>query len=177
MSVRVGIVLAVVLATGPAVAEQMNADAARRFVVGNLFAFNCFEGTHGAGRVYSDGSVAGNIQIRGNGPPRWVTLPAGTLRVRGEAVCAAVRGVPFEPCFNLDRTDTQSFRGSIAGLGFAYCDFTRRSTRPNIPRTTERVRGPLSIHAAAIAPQPEDASVRVISRQEAGIRGSLPPDY
>ena len=37
-------------------------------------------------------------------------------KVKGEAVCASVRGMPFEPCFNLDRTDAQSFRGSVSGL-------------------------------------------------------------
>ena len=42
-------------------AEQLNVEAARQFVVGKLFAFNCFEGTHGAGRVYMDGSVASTV--------------------------------------------------------------------------------------------------------------------
>src|SRR6476620_8759478 len=51
---------------------------------------------------------------------------AGTLRVRGESVCASLQGIPFEPCFNLDKTNDQSFRGSVSGFGFAYCDFTRR---------------------------------------------------
>jgi hypothetical protein len=32
----------------------------------------------------------------------------------------------FEPCFHLEKTDDRSFRGSLSGLGFAYCDFTRR---------------------------------------------------
>ena len=27
-----------------------------------------------------------------------------------------------------------SFRGAISGLGFAYCDFTRRSTRADLYR-------------------------------------------
>jgi hypothetical protein len=41
-------------------------------------------------------------------------------------VCASLQGIPFEPCFNLDKTNDQSFRGSVSGFGFAYCDFTRR---------------------------------------------------
>ena len=41
-------------------------------------------------------------------------------------MCASLKGMPFEPCFNLDKTNDQSFRGSVSGLGFAYCDFTRR---------------------------------------------------
>ena len=49
---------------------------------------------------------------------------AGTLRVKGEAVCASLRGMPFEPCFHIEKTDDRSFRGSW--MGFAYCDFTRR---------------------------------------------------
>jgi len=50
----------------------------------------------------------------------------GWLRVRGEAVCASLRGMLFEPCFHFEKTDDRSFRGSLSGLGFAYCDFTRR---------------------------------------------------
>jgi hypothetical protein len=131
-------------------AEQLNVESARQFVLGKLFAFNCFEGTRGAGRIYSDGSVAGTVQFGGSGPVRFVVLPAGTVRAQGEAVCASVNGIPFQPCFNLDKTDPQSFRGSVSGLRFAYCDFTRRNNRPLEPRTVDGLRGPLAIHAAAM---------------------------
>jgi len=113
-------------ATVPASAQQMTASEARRFVVGKMFAFNCFEGTKGVGRIHADGSVAGTIQFRGTGPVRWAQLPAGTIKVKGESVCANVRGVPFEPCFNLQKTSHRSFRGSVSGLGFASCEFNRR---------------------------------------------------
>jgi hypothetical protein len=148
---RVTIALAALLAAGPAMAEQLNVESARQFVVGKLFAFNCFEGTHGAGRIYGDGSVAGNVQFGGSGPVRYVVLPAGTVRAQGESVCASVNGLPFQPCFNVDKTDPQSFRGSVSGLRFAYCDFTRRNTRINMVRTTEGLRTPLAIHAAAMS--------------------------
>src|SRR5437868_5987065 len=46
-----------------------------------------------------------------------------------EAVCASVPGVPLQPGFSVDKRDQQSFRGSVAGLGIAYCDFTRRGGR------------------------------------------------
>jgi hypothetical protein len=135
---------------GVAAAEQMNVSSARQFVLGKLFAFNCFEGTRGAGRVYGDGSVAGTVQFSGRGPIRFVTLPAGTIRTESESVCASVQGLPIQPCFNLDKTDQQSFRGSIAGLGFAYCDFTKRvPPKANVLR--EGARTPLEIHAAAMA--------------------------
>src|SRR5712675_812947 len=126
MIARFAIVVVTLLAAGSASAESMNADAARRFVTGKLFAFNCFDGSRGAGRIYGDGSVIGSIQLHGSGPVRSVWLPAGTLRVRGEAVCASLKGMPFEPCFNLDKMDDRSFRGAVSGFGFAYCDFTRR---------------------------------------------------
>jgi hypothetical protein len=132
MSVTLGL-----LAAGAAVAEPMNAEMARRFVVGKFFAYTCFDGTRGSGRINGDGSVVGTIQMRG-GPVRYTTLPPGTLRVKGEAVCASLRGMPFEPCFNLNKTDSQSFRGSVSGMGFAFCDFTRRHTRPSTVRTTWR---------------------------------------
>src|SRR5215831_18016852 len=131
---------------GSAAAEQLNVEAARQFVVGKLFAFNCFEGTRGAGRIYSDGSVAGTVQFGGNGPVRYVVLPPNTVRQQGQAVCASVAGIPFQPCFNVDRTDPQSFRGSVSGLRFAYCDFTRRTSRPLDPRTAEGPKSPLEIH-------------------------------
>ncbi|MCC6888218.1 MAG: hypothetical protein IT536_06755 [Hyphomicrobiales bacterium] len=153
MSVRVVTVAATLLAAGPAFAETLGAEAARRVVVGKTFVYNCFDGTRGAGRIQSDLSVAGTIQVRGSGPVRFVQLPPGTLRVKGDAVCAAVRGIPFEPCFNVERTDPQSFRGSIAGLSFAYCDFTRRIQRTPSVRTTAAPRQPaqpLAIQAAAL---------------------------
>ena len=134
MSVRVALVIAGLFAAGAAAAEPMNADTARRFVVGKIFSYSCFDGTRGSGRIYADGSVAGTIQFRGSGPTRYAALPPGTLRVRGEAICASLRGMPFEPCFNLSRIDAQSFRGSVSGLGFAYCEFTRRPG-PSVVRT------------------------------------------
>ena len=132
------------LASGSALAESLDAEAARRFVVGKLFEFTCFDGSRGAGRVYDDGSVIGTIQFHGSGLVRSVWLPAGTLKVKGETVCASLDGIPFEPCFDLNRTDDQSFRGSVSGLDFAYCDFSRRPERND--RTAHlRPSGPLSL--------------------------------
>jgi hypothetical protein len=107
----------------PALAGQMSADEARRFVSGKVFAFTCFDGTRGAGRILDDMGAAGAVQFNGSGPIRHLRLPGNTLQVRGEAVCASIKGVPFEPCFNLDKKDERSFRGSVSGMGFAYCDF------------------------------------------------------
>jgi hypothetical protein len=107
----------------PALAGSMNADEARRFVTGKIFAFTCFDGTRGAGRVLDDLGAAGSIQFSGSGPIRHVRLPGNTLQIRGQAVCASIKGLPFEPCFNLDKRDDRSFRGSVSGMGFAYCDF------------------------------------------------------
>jgi hypothetical protein len=147
---RSAVVLAALASgAGTVAAEQLGVEAARQFVLGKLFAFNCFEGTHGAGRIYSDGSVAGTVQFGGSGPVRYVVLPPGTVRAQGQAVCASVAGVPFQPCFDLDKTDQQSFRGSIAGLRFAYCDFTRRNYRPLEPHSADG-KSPLAIHAAAM---------------------------
>lgn len=147
MIARFAIVVAALLAGGSASAETLTADAARRFVTGKLFAFNCFDGSRGAGRIYGDGSVIGTIQIRGSGPVRSVWLPAGTLRVRGESVCASLQGMPFEPCFTLERRDERSFRGSVSGLGFAYCDFTRRVSVAGMT-TRRHSPAPLPLEAA-----------------------------
>ena len=59
----------------------MRADEARQFIAGKHFAYNCFDGTSGNGRIYADGSVAGYVQLGGSGPRRFVVLPAGTLQV------------------------------------------------------------------------------------------------
>jgi hypothetical protein len=107
----------------PALAGMMTADEARRFVAGKVFAFTCFDGTRGAGRILDDMGAAGAIQFSGSGPIRHLRLPGNTLQIRGQAVCASLRGMPFEPCFNLDKTSEVSFRGSVSGMGFAYCDF------------------------------------------------------
>lgn len=123
------------LAALPAVAGEMTAEEARHFVVGKVFNYTCFEGTRGVGRILSDGSVTGSIQFQGEGQVRYAHLPPGTLKVKGESVCASLRGMPINPCFNLERIDNNSFRGSIAGLGFAYCEFTRHHARPTVVRT------------------------------------------
>src|SRR5262249_38736983 len=73
------------------------------------------------------GSVIGTIQFHGSGPVRSVWLPAGTLQARGQAICASIKGMAFDPCFNVDRTGEGSFRGSLSGLGMiAVCVSRRR---------------------------------------------------
>ena len=100
------VALLVLLAASPAMAQTMNAEAAKRYV---------------------DGSVIGTVQFNGSGPMKSVWLPPGTLRVKGEAICASLKGLSFEPCFNLTRTGGETFRGAVNGFGMvAYCDFTRR---------------------------------------------------
>ena len=73
------------LAALPAMAGDMGADEARRFVIGKMFSYTCFEGTRGQGRINPDGSIAGTIQVQGAGPVRYAHLPANTLQVRGES--------------------------------------------------------------------------------------------
>ena len=44
-------------------------------------------------------------------------------------MCAHLAGLPITPCFRVQKLDYRSFRGSISGLGFAYCDFYQRNPR------------------------------------------------
>jgi len=138
MSVRWSLVCASVLTTGftglggIAVAEELGPEQARAFVVGKLFAYTCFEGTAGMGRIFPDGSVVGTIKIRGQGQTRFATLPAGTIRIDSQSMCAYLTGLPFTPCFRVERIDHRSFRGSLSGLGFAYCDFYQRNPRSQL---------------------------------------------
>src|ERR1700749_3215783 len=144
----------------PAVAGQMNAEGPRHFVAGKLFSFTCFDGTRGAGRILDDMGVAGAVQFSGAGPVRHVRLPGNTLQIRGQAVCASLRGIPFEPCFNLDKKDERSFRGSVSGMGFAYCDLrhqgaaqmlmARAVARPHSMQRMEQT-GPMDLPRAEIA--------------------------
>ena len=89
MIARVTILIASLLATAPAMAQSMSPDQAQRFVAGKVFAFSCSEGTRGLGQVYRDGSVLGTIQSSGSGPVRSFGLPPGTLKVKGESMCAS----------------------------------------------------------------------------------------
>ena len=128
---RVAIVCACLLAAASAVAEELGPEQARAFVIGKLFAYTCFDGTAGMGRVYSDGSVVGTIRPGGQGPLRFAALPAGTIRVTNTSMCAHLAGLPIQPCFRVQRLDYRSFRGSIAGLSFAYCDFHQHGNPRN----------------------------------------------
>jgi hypothetical protein len=132
MLVRVVVVSACLLGAGTAIAEELGPEQARAFVVGKLFSYSCFEGTAGVGRIFPDGSVVGTIRIRGQGQTRFAALPAGTIRVDGGSMCAHLSGLPITPCFNVQKIDYKSFRGSIAGLGFAYCDFNQRNPRAQL---------------------------------------------
>jgi len=110
---------------GTAAAEEMSPEQARQFVANKQFAFTCFDGSRGSGKIFADGSVVGSIQFSGTGPVRYAHLPVNTIQVRPNAVCASIRGLPFEPCFSLTKYDEVSFRGAVSGMGFAYCDFRR----------------------------------------------------
>jgi hypothetical protein len=138
MKIRVAMLLLGLFAALPAQANEMSAHEARRFVAGHVFAFNCFDGTTGLGRINPDGSVAGMLRPPSSPVARYMALPTGTLRVSGERICASLKSLPFEPCFNLQKTSASSFRGSVSGLGFAYCDFSRRNARMEMVRATTR---------------------------------------
>jgi len=132
------------LAAGPAIttasAEELKAEQARAFVVGRDFSFTCFEGSKGSGRVNADGSVSGVISLR-EAPARFVRLPANTLRVRGENVCGFVKGMSFEPCFDLVKTGPGSFRGTLSGVETMWCDFQRSGKdRPQVASRRSRSR-------------------------------------
>ena len=148
----------------PALAGMMNADEARRFVTGKVFAFTCFDGTRGAGRVSDDLGAAGSIQFSGSGPIRHMRLPGNTLQIRGQAVCASIKGLPFEPCFNLDKRDDRSFRGSVSGMGFAYCDFRHQGASQML--MARSVARPRSLNRRDEPSRSADARAEVTARVE-----------
>ncbi len=121
-----------IFATSLALAEDLSPEQARAFVVGKLFSYTCFEGTAGSGRIFADGSVVGTVKFRGQGETRFATLPPGTIKVDGTSMCAHLSGLPITPCFRVQKLSYRSFRGSVAGLGFAYCDFYQRNPRTEL---------------------------------------------
>ena len=62
--------IAQVLMASSTVAEELNPEQAKAFVVGKLFAYTCFDGTAGMGRIFADGSVVGTVTPGGSGEPR-----------------------------------------------------------------------------------------------------------
>src|SRR5450631_3576461 len=152
----------------PALAGQMTADEARRFVNGKVFAFTCFDGTRGAGRILDDMGAAGAVQFAGAGPVRHLRLPGNTLQVRGQAVCASIKGIPFEPCFNLDKRDERNFRGSVSGMGFAYCDFRHQGAAQMM--MARAVARPRLLH-----PPEEQTRSADASRTTGSVRVETPP--
>jgi hypothetical protein len=136
MFARSLLVIAGVIGALPAQAGELRPEEAKRFVAGKVFSYTCFEGTKGVGRIFADGSVQGSIQIRGSGPVRLMTFPAGTVKVQPDSICASARGMMFSPCFTVNQIDSRSFRGAISGLGFAYCDFVRRNPRLELAETS-----------------------------------------
>ena len=86
-------------------------------MTGKLFAFDCEWNARASARVYrwlGNGDHSGE-RLR---PARTLGFPPGTLKVKGEAVCATRKGLSFRPCFSISgsRTGEQSFRGSFTGL-------------------------------------------------------------
>jgi hypothetical protein len=63
--------------------------------------------------------------------------------------------MPIEPCFKVQKIDYRSFRGSISGLGFAYCDFRQHNPRTQLTsniRAGEPVRLEPVARAAPVTP-------------------------
>jgi hypothetical protein len=129
-------------------AQELAPEQARAFVVGKLFSYTCFDGTAGMGRIFADGSVVGTIRPGGRGEMRFANLPPGTLRIEGSSMCAHLSGMIVQPCFRVQKIDYRSFRGSLSGLGFAYCDFYQHNPRADMmsrgpePRTRMTSRAP-----------------------------------
>src|ERR1700761_3777923 len=173
MLVRVAVIAgACVLGAIAARAEELNPEQARAFVAGKLFSYTCFDGTVGMGRIFADGSVVGTIRPGGRGEMRFANLPPGTLRVEGSSMCAHLSGMMLTPCFRVEKIDYRRFRGSISGLGFAYCDFAQHNPRaemvsrePDRPHTrmTSRVPPP----PGAQAPPTVSSSAPLVSVQSA----------
>lgn len=150
------LVLLLTLPLWPAAAsaQELNPEQSRLFVQGKLFSYTCFDGSAGEGTIRADGSVNGNVRLGGSGRTLFATLPPGTIRVDGSEVCAHLAGLPMTPCFKVEATDSKSFRGSLRGLPFAYCDFHQIESHA-ASQSQPRRDGAAHLKPAALrAPQP-----------------------
>jgi hypothetical protein len=117
MIARIALFIASLLASVPTVAQSLSPEAARQFVTDKQFVFSCVDGSRGLGEIHEDGSVIGAFQMSGSGPVRSISLPPGTLKVKGQAVCRA--STSAEPA--------NKASGAVSGLdSIAHCDFVRR---------------------------------------------------
>lgn len=146
MLFRVAFACACVLGISSALAEDLTPEQARAFVAGKLFAYNCFDGTTGIGRISGDGSIIGTIRAPNSKEVHFANLPPGTIKLTATSICAHLPGMMIEPCFRVQKINYRAFRGSIAGLGFAYCDFYQRNPRASLTR-----REPAQRPATAVA--------------------------
>lgn len=129
---------ACLLISSPSFGEELDPQQSMSFVAEKQFSYTCFNGFSGEGHILTDGSVAGNFVAPNDGRKFFAALPSGTIKVGEGAVCAHVTGLPFQPCFKVNRIDAKSFRGSIAGLDFAYCVFRQVESRPELKRDARR---------------------------------------
>jgi hypothetical protein len=162
-------VLLAITATAASAMGPLRPEEAKRFVSGKLFSYSCFDGTRGLGRIYADGSVIGTIQIPGK-EARFVAMPTGTIQVSSTSICTSLRGALFQPCFDVVQTSKVSFRGSVSGLGFAYCDFVEHNPRQNVSKrvtrtsvTPQNVPAAEPIAAAPAKPAPVQSAVMTTS--------------
>jgi hypothetical protein len=99
---------------------------------------------------------------------RYARLPGNTIQVGSTQVCASLKGLPFTPCFNIDKTSDGTFRGSVQGMSsFAWCDFRKHGNSLLVARAE---RGPLSLRARGVrsadASKPEAAKVETVGKVE-----------
>jgi hypothetical protein len=168
-----GLVSGALLGAGvsvPAAAGEMKPDEAKRFIAGKLFSYSCFDGTKGAGRIHADGSVVGTMQVN-SGRMRFVALPAGTIKLGSDSICASLPRAIIQPCFNVVQTSPSSFRGSLKALSFAYCDFVRHNPRMNFARN-EQASDPHTAAAPHTAPASHAAAPQAAESSAVALRPS-----
>ncbi len=127
---RLALLCACVLATAPAIAQELRPREAWAFMLGKLFTMTCSDGTLAEGRILPDGSVVGKIRVGSQGEMRAGSLPAGTVRASDAGLCAYFQGLPFPPCLSVRQIDRRRFHASMSIMGFSSCDIDSAGARP-----------------------------------------------
>jgi len=126
-----------------------------------VFAFTCFDGTRGAGRILDDMGAAARCSSRA--PVRCVTC--GCRQYAAGARPGRLRldqGIPFEPCFNSKRR-----RGLLRGSVSAWlCVLRFPSSGRGADADGARVARPRSLHSPERTGSIEVSHAEVASRVE-----------
>ena len=102
--------------------------------------------------------LTGAVQFSGAGPVRHLRLPGNTLQIRGQPFAPRSRA-SLRAVFQSRKKDERSFRGSVSGMGFAYCDFRHQGAAQML--LARAVARPRALHPSGHARSADAAQAEI----------------